>query len=296
MGKNPKKVFMKKKNTQLLGAHMSIAGGIENAYGRGASIGCTAIQFFTHSNRQWAMKEISDSTIRAVQEAQNKTGITHAMVHASYLINLGSDTAATVKHSLITLKKEIEQCNALGINYLVLHPGGGKSDPQKVMQQISAGLTEVLQGVPHNKTMILLEIMAGQGSHVGSTFEELAYLRSNVHEKKNIGFCIDTCHLWAAGYDFSTEKGYKKVFEEFDTILGISHLKAIHLNDSKQKLGSHVDRHAEIGEGTIGLEAFRLLMNDKQLYSIPKVLETPKDELEDYARNMHLLYSLVSDN
>ncbi len=285
-----RKFSMKQHDSVLLGAHMSVAGGIDQAYYRGASINCTAIQFFTHSNRQWHIKPLDQATIDAVQEAQKKTGIV-SMVHASYLINLGSDSAQTVKKSASTLQKELELCHQLSVPTLVLHPGSGK-DPQTAMKQIADALSEILDA-DKGTTTIALELMAGQGGQVGKTFEQLAFMKSHIKNKKRIGFCIDTCHLWAAGYDFSTEKGYHQVFKEFDSAIGFSHLKAMHMNDSKQKLGSHVDRHQEIGQGTIGLEAFRLIMNDPHLRHAPKVLETPKKELEDYAHNMKILRDLI---
>lgn len=276
----------------LLGAHLSIAGGIEKAFYAGASIDCTALQIFTHSNRQWAIKDISQQTIEATKEAQKETGIKHVLVHASYLINLGTASADTYKKSLNALEKELEHCSALSFPYLVLHPGSGLANPQACMKQISEAINEVLHKTK-SSTTILLEIMAGQGTSVGRNFEQLAEIKSGIHEKKRIGFCIDTCHLWAAGYDFSTEKGYHKVWKEFDDILGYEYLKGIHMNDSKNPLGSHVDRHQEIGKGTIGMEAFRLLMNDPHLQDVPKVLETPKKELADYAHNMKVLRDLI---
>lgn len=278
-------------NTLLLGAHMSIAGGIENAYYRGASIDCTAIQFFTHSNRQWAMKKLTKDTILQVKKAQKETGIAHAVVHASYLINVASTSPETRQKSKNMLRMELEYCSLLGIKYLVLHPG---SNPllEEGISLISQGLNELFDADQSN-TVVLLENMAGQGNQIGSTFDQLAAIKSAVHNKKRIGFCIDTCHLWAAGYDFSNEKNYKQVWDEFDTILGLKHLKAIHINDSKQPCDSHVDRHENIGKGTIGLEGFTLLMNDSRLIAIPKLLETPGKELTDWDKNMTTLKNLL---
>lgn len=276
----------------LLGAHLSIAGGIDKAFYAGASIGCTALQIFTHSNRQWAIKDLSQDSIEAVKKAQQETGIKHPFVHASYLINIGSEKPAIAKKSAVTLVKELQRCSELNIPYLILHPGSGGTDKKATITQISTIINEVLDHEAH--TTILIELMAGQGNSVGATFEELALMKKGIRKKKRIGFCIDTCHLWAAGYDFSDEKGYHKVWKEFNTILGYEDLGAIHINDSKNPLGSHVDRHQEIGKGTIGIEAFRLLMNDSHLQKVPKILETPKKELTDYAHNMKLLKSLIS--
>lgn len=280
---------MKKKS--LLGAHMSIAGGIDQAFYRGAEIDCTAIQIFTHSNRQWAIKDISAATQEAAKEAQLKTGITQVMVHSSYLINLGSTSAEVVEKSVKTLKKELAQCDALGCSYLVLHPGSGENE-RNTIQQIGSLLNDILAD-ESIKITLLLETMAGQGNTVAYQFEQLAAIKDLIKNKKKVGFCADTCHLWAAGYDFSTEKSYEKMWDDWDSILGLSDLKAFHLNDSKQQRGSRVDRHADIGKGTIGLEAFKLLMNDQRFISIPKILETPQDSLEDYARNLTVLKNLI---
>ncbi len=282
---------MKPKSPVLLGAHMSIEGGVDQALYRAASINCTAMQIFTHSNRQWHMKTLEESAQTAWQDAQKETGIEHVVVHASYLINMGSLSSETVKQSRALLKKELENCHTLSIPFLVLHPGGGQKDATASIDQIAEGINEAFE--ESGSTMILLETMAGQGTQVGYRFEQLAELASKVHNKKRIGFCIDTCHIWAAGYDISTEKSYHAVWDEWDRILGLSHIKALHMNDSKQKLGSRVDRHAEIGEGTLGLEAFRLLMNDKRFESVPKILETPRTELSDYAHNMKKLIDLI---
>ncbi len=281
-----------KKSPTLLGAHMSIAGGIDKAYYNGASIGCTAIQFFTHSNRQWAMKPLDEESINNTALAQKETGINHAVVHASYLINLGSSSTDIVKKSLTTLVKELERCEELNIAHLVLHPGAGMSNATACMDQISTGINEALDQAESNTT-IALETMAGQGTQVGYRFEQLAYMKSNINKKSRIGFCIDTCHIWAAGYDFSTQKGYTQVMHEADTILGLKQIKVFHLSDSKKKLGSRVDRHEELGQGTIGLEAFGFLVNDSSLKAIPKILETPKKELADYAHNLEILHQLM---
>ena len=271
---------------------MSIAGGIENAFYAGASIGCTAIQFFSHSNRQWTIKNLSPESIEAVEKAKKATHIDHATVHASYLINLGSASSATVKKSKEALIKELHHCSLLSIPLLVLHPGAGTASKKAGLRQVAEVINEIFEETK-DETMIALELMAGQGTSLGSSFDELAEIRQLIHHKKRIGFCIDTCHLWAAGYDFSSEKKYHEVWKDFNATLGYEHLKVIHLNDSKKGLNSHVDRHADIGEGTIGIEAFRLLMNDSHLASIPKILETPSKTLPGYAHNMKILLDLI---
>ncbi|MBA2306948.1 deoxyribonuclease IV [Candidatus Dependentiae bacterium] len=277
----------------LLGAHMSIAGGIDKAFYRGSEIGCTAIQIFTHSNRQWNTPALTKSTIQEVEEARKVTGITSCVVHASYLINLGSQSGETVKKSKETLHKELSNCHDLSIPYLVLHPGSGATDTETCLEQIAQSLDEVFEG-SHESTGILLENMAGQGNSVGYTLEQLASIKRKSKYQHRIHFCIDTCHLWASGYDFSTKESYEQVIHTLDKILGLSQVKAFHINDSKKGLGSRVDRHENIGEGTIGLTPFSLIMNDIRLEKIPKILETPADGIEDYARNIKTLRSLLT--
>ena len=277
----------------LLGAHMSIAGGIDKAFYRGLEIGCTAIQIFTHSNRQWKMSPISPAIIEATNEARKSTGITSCVVHASYLINLGSQSSETVKKSKETLRKELLNCHDLSIPYLVLHPGSGAVSLEASLEQIAALLDEVFEETPVS-TEILLENMAGQGTQVGYTLEQLASLKKRSRNPDKLHFCIDTCHLWTSGYDFSTKENYEQVIQTLDQLLGISHIKAIHINDSKKALGSRVDRHEDIGKGTLGLLPFSLILNDTRLAAIPKILETPGDLLEDFGRNLTTLRSLIS--
>lgn len=282
----------------LLGSHMSIAGGLEKSLYRGASIGCTAIQIFTHSNRQWKINDITIEQINQFEQAKKSTNIYHIVVHASYLINLGSQSPETVQKSLYTLDQELKRCDQLGIPYLVLHPGSGlgNKDTIECCNQLIANLNLLFEKATY-KVMLLLENMAGQGSCVGACFEQLAYIINHVNinnTKNNIGVCLDTCHAYAAGYEFSTEETYKKMWAEFDHYIGIDKLKVIHINDSKKPLGSRVDRHANIGQGMIGLSAFELIMNDPQLIAIPKILETPKNEnLHEDTINMEVLKKLI---
>ncbi len=277
----------------ILGAHVSIAGGIEQALYRAAALGCNVMQIFTHNNRQWANKLYSQESIRAFKAAQEQTHIYHVIAHASYLINLGSTSAETVAKSLKALEIELTQCDQLGIPYLVLHPGSGLPDATLCMDQIASRLNMLFKKYT-GATHILLELMAGQGTSVGYTFEQLAYIRSEVHEKQRIGICFDTCHAWAAGYDFSHEILYNKMWQHFDTTIGLDNLKALHINDSRTPRGSHVDRHEDIGKGTMGLNTFRLIMNDPRLTSLVKVIETPKETPEEDKINLDTLKSLVS--
>ena len=282
-----------KKHSLLLGAHVSIAGGFEQALERGESIGCTAIQIFTKSNRQWAAKKISEEESTSFKEALKKSSVQAIMAHATYLINLAASDDAINKKSVAATIEELNRCAQLDIPYLVLHPGSyGTSDQQESLLKIAHNLDTIFESTPPG-TMILLENMAGQGSSLCHRFEQLAFIRSNVVHKKRLGFCFDTCHAFAAGYDFSTEKGYEAMWHEFDTVIGLTHLKALHLNDSKKECGSNVDRHEDIGKGQLGLKAFKLIMNDARFLDVPKIVETPMDDLADHARNIETLKNLV---
>ncbi len=285
---------MTKKHRLLLGAHMSIEGGLKNALERGASIGCSTIQIFTKSNRQWFAKEIARKEVEAFKEAQKNTGIAPVVAHCSYLLNLGSPREELQKKSVTALATELNRCSLLNIPYLVLHPGSRlKSDLNVCIEKIAHNLDAAF-AKSNGITMVLLETMAGQGSVVGSTFEEIAKIKALTKEKKRVGVCVDTCHIFSAGYDFTTKEMYKKLWDHFDKTIGIKNLKTIHINDSKKELGSRVDRHAEIGEGTISTEGFKLLLNDKRFFDIPKILETPKASLQDDKKNMSRLKELLS--
>lgn len=284
---------MKKEHSLLLGAHMSIAGGIHKAIERGESIGCTAIQIFTKSNRQWRAKELSDEEIELFKQAWKNSSITSIVAHASYLLNIGSSNPDLEKKSLEALKIEFQRCADLGIPYLIMHPGSHtNTDEKSCLAQVSKNINKLLAHIPDG--VLLLETMAGQGSQVGYTFEQLAEIIKHVDEKRRVGVCIDTCHLFAAGYDLRTEKAYHDMWKHFDATIGIHKLKAIHINDSQKDLGSRVDRHTDIGKGKIGLDAFELLLNDPALFDVPKILETPKEDLTDDKRNLDTLMSLLS--
>lgn len=278
----------------LLGGHISIAGGLHEALVRGESINCTAIQIFTRSNRQWAAKKLTQEDIDLFAAAWKKTDIATVVVHLPYLINIGSPQATTRHASMSIIKQELERCNALGIDSMVLHPGSHLGHGEDLcIEHIITSLNDLLAD-DTGTTKILLENMAGQGTNVGYTFAQLATMMKGVTKKNRLGICFDTCHAFAAGYDLRTPKAYEAVWEEFDRVIGLSHLKVIHLNDSKKELGSRVDRHEEIGDGKIGLGGFRLLMNDERLLGIPKILETPEGTLESYVKNMDLLKGLLT--
>jgi deoxyribonuclease-4 len=245
----------------LLGAHISIEGGLYKAIERGVEIGCTALQIFTTSNRQWGEKKLTENDIEQFKSAQKKYGVL-VVTHCSYLINLGSPTADVRHKSKTALKEEILRCNALSIPYAILHPGSKlKGSEEESLEWIAQGIDAALEASDHS-TMILLETMAGQGSTLGSSFEQLAKIRLLSKYKKLIGICADTCHLFASGYNFTTHAGYEAMLKKFDATIGLKHLKVIHMNDSKKECGEKFDRHEDIGMGKIGKEAFVFIMND----------------------------------
>ncbi len=278
----------------LLGAHVSVEGGFDQAIKRGESIHCTTIQIFTKSNRQWNAKPISNEQAQLFKQAHQESIIGPIVAHGTYLINIGSADKELSNKSVQAVAMELERCNELGIDYFVLHPGSSVNSTEKeCLQRISDNLNDIMSKTKSN-TILLLENMAGQGSVVGYKFEQLKAIHEQSEFKNRIGYCFDTCHAFAAGYDFRAPHAYEKMWKEFDDILGLKNLKAIHLNDSKKELGSRVDRHEEIGKGQLGLEPFSLLINDERFYDIPKILETPSDDLTDYAANMAIIKGLMT--
>ncbi len=283
-----------KKHRLLIGAHISIAGGLEKAIERGESIECTTIQIFTKSNRQWKAKHLTKEEIENFKDACKQSNIKPVVAHATYLINIGSPKKEVEQKSIKALKLELERCEKLGIPYLVLHPGSClKTDETECLNRIAANLDYIFEQVPDH-TQVLLETMAGQGSSTCYSFEQIAHIIKKSKHQKRIGVCLDTCHIFAAGYDLRTKKNYNKVWKNFDNTVGLHKLKAIHANDSKKELGSRIDRHEDIGKGKLGKNAFKLLFNDKRFFDIPKIIETPKETLEDDAHNIKTIMSLLS--
>lgn len=279
----------------LAGVHVSIAGGFFKAIEEGTQIGCTAIQIFTKSNRQWASKIILANDAERFITAKKNSEIQLVAAHASYLINLGSANQNVQKKSFDALVDEVKRCAQLQIPYLVLHPGTAEiALKNETLQFIGEQISNALEQTSNCNVTILIETMAGQGKSIGSSFEELAAILQFITHKTRIGICFDTCHVFAAGYDFTTPTGYKKVFEKFDTIVGLKYLKMFHINDSKKELGSYVDRHENIGQGAIPLNAFAMIMNDVRFIDIAKILETPKTEdLENDKKNLEILMNLI---
>lgn len=286
-----------KKHRLLLGAHMSISGGLEKAIERGESIGCTTIQIFTKSNRQWRAKPLSHEEIETFKNTAKKSSVSPIIAHATYLINIASPNQNTAKISTEALANELSRCQDLQIPTLVLHPGSVlTSDKDEGIARIAENLDQIFQKVPGHTT-ISLETMAGQGSVLGSTFEQIAAIIEKSSHKKRLQVCLDTCHAFVAGYDLRTPQGYEKMWKDFDEVIGLEKLVAIHVNDSKKGLNSRVDRHEHIGKGAIGLEAFELLFNDRRFFDVPKILETPKATEAPFTEdimNMKTIYSLLS--
>ncbi|MBI4436069.1 MAG: deoxyribonuclease IV [Candidatus Omnitrophica bacterium] len=279
----------------LLGAHMSIAGGLDKAIERGQSIGCTAIQIFTKNSNQWRTPPLREGEVSVFKTRRKSWGAGSVFAHDSYLINLGSPDEVLYRRSLSAFQDEYDRCETLGLDFLVMHPGAHVGAGEEgSLAQIARAVKTVLHHSPKGKTLILFETTAGQGSNVGHRFEHLHSLLDESGPPERLGVCFDTCHVFAAGYDLRTKKAYEETMKTFDATVGVNRIKAFHLNDSKKGLNCHVDRHEHIGKGAIGLEAFRALMNDKRFENIPKVLETPKGEdLEEDIMNLATLRRLV---
>lgn len=259
-----------------LGAHTSAAGGSFNALYEGREIGATAIQFFTSNQKQWQGRKIGEEEVKLWYKALEETGIGDVMSHDSYLINLGSPDPDMLHKSRKAFHEEIERCHLLKVAFLNFHPGAATDgNEEKCLETIAKSLLECEPLLHKGKTRLLLEATAGQGTSVGHRFEHIASIIHQLHKNIPIGVCIDTCHIFAAGYDIRTEEGWKKTLKEFDEVVGLNHLYAFHLNDSQKDLGTRVDRHACIGQGKIGLESFRFLMTSPITRDLPKYLETP---------------------
>ena len=260
-----------------LGAHISTAGGVAEAPARADAIGATAMQLFTKQPNRWAERVVRAAEAKAFRAALAASGVRFTNGHDSYLINLASPERALRAKSLRSFRAELKRCNALGLDALVSHPGNFMDDRASGIARNAEAITEALER-EKGPARLLMELTAGQGTVIGSTFEEMAQLLKRIPAKlrKRVGVCLDTAHVYAAGYDLV--HGYDGVWARFDDVLGLDRLELIHLNDSKAPLGSKKDRHELIGVGTLGEEPFRRIMNDPRLATVPKVLETPKGE------------------
>ena len=278
-----------------LGAHESIAGGLYKAFDRAQSVGCDALQVFVKSNRSWAVKPLTEEDIARFKAKAEETGIQPVVAHTSYLLNLATSDDALWKRSCDMLTIELERCETLGVPWLVLHPGSHVGTGEEAgLARVAQALGKVHAATPGFHAQILLETTAGQGTNLGYRFEHLAWLLKHTPAGERLGVCLDTCHVFAAGYELRTPDGYAATMEAFDRIIGLERLHAIHLNDSKGGLGSRKDRHEHIGKGHIGLEGFRHVLNDPRLAGLPGLLETPKsDDLHEDRENLVVLRSLV---
>lgn len=278
----------------LLGAHVSIAGGIYKAPSLAREIGCQSMQIFTRNASQWHAELVKPEEIAPFRKALQDTGISPVLVHDSYLINLASPDPDLRGKSMAAFRAEMERCEALGISGLVTHPGAHRgAGEDRGIELFVQSMNRLLQAQQGGRVKILLEITAGQGTSLGYRFEHLARMITGIEVKERVGVCLDTCHLLAAGYDLRTEESCERVLAEFERTIGFDWLGAVHLNDSKGKLGSRVDRHNHIGAGELGLTPFRYLLNRRDLRHIPMILETPGPE-ESHRKNLRKLKKLMA--
>ncbi|MBD5218412.1 MAG: deoxyribonuclease IV [Bacteroidales bacterium] len=266
---------------KYIGAHVSISGGVENAPVRAHEIGGNAFALFTGFSNRWSSKEISPETADAFKANCEKFGFTPAMIlpHDNFLINLGSPDAKKLAMSRKSFQDELDRCMSLGLTMLNFHPGSHLNELSEIdcLDRIAESLNMALE--KSSGVTAVLENTAGQGSNLGYSFEQLAHIISKIEDKTRVGVCIDTCHAYSAGYDLASAEGYEKTWNDFDSIIGFEYLRGMHLNDDKKELASRVDRHASIGEGTLGRDFFSRLMADPRFDGIPLILETPDTDL-----------------
>jgi len=282
----------------ILGAHFSIAKGLHDAVYQARSYGCNALQMFTKNATTWKERTVTRAEQERFKQAKTDTGIQSIATHTSYLINLASPDPKKHAMSYEALKQEIIRSSALKIPFCVLHPGAHMdSDIDTGLSRISKSINRLFSETEEATSRLLLETTAGQGSGLGHTFEQLAEIINRVEQKERIGICLDTCHIFAAGYDIRTQETYARTTDHFESVLGLDRLFVIHINDSKKDLGSRVDRHTHIGKGALGIDAFRHILNDERLFHVPKLLETAhtEGEIDWTQRNLDLLRSLGSD-
>ncbi|WFS62703.1 deoxyribonuclease IV [Pseudodesulfovibrio thermohalotolerans] len=279
----------------FLGAHMSIAGGLHMAFERIMRVEGTALQIFTRNQRQWKIPALTEYDAKLFAAAWSRWGDYPIAAHDSYLINLASDKEDQLNRSVLAFAEELKRIEILAVPFLVTHPGSHLGAGVEVgVRRYAANLDRAIELSGTKKGLVLLETTAGQGTNLGSTFEELAAVIEASAHPDRIGVCYDTCHTFAAGYDIRTPETYAATFDAFDRVIGLDRLKFFHLNDSKNGLGSRKDRHEHIGQGEIGVEGFRNLMRDPRFADVPKTLETPKaEDLQDDVRNLTLLRELA---
>ena len=276
----------------LLGAHVSIAGGIENAVARGEVLRCDAVQVFTRNQRQWKSKPLDEDSVLAFREALTGSSVKQVIAHDSYLINLASPDEEMLEKSRRAFLEELDRSEHMGLSGLVFHPGAHKGDGvESGIERIAESLNIILKEST-GKAKLLLETTAGNEERIGARFEHLRDIISKVDDEERMGVCFDTSHAFASGYDIRTEKAYEETFRRFEEVIGLDRLQAFHLNDSKSDLGSGIDRHENIRKGFIGKEAFRFLVNDGRFENTPMILETPGGEVW-FKKNLSLLRSMI---
>jgi deoxyribonuclease-4 len=275
---------------------MSISGGVDTAFDRGEQVGCDAMQIFTKNNNQWRAAPLTEEAVGRYHQRQAETGITPVVAHASYLLNLATPDDELWHKSIESLLVEMERCDLLAIPYLVIHPGSHmESGEDAGVARIGGALNIAHERLPDARVKITLETTAGQGTNLGYRFEQLAAMIEETEAKNRLAVCYDTCHTLAAGYDFRTPEGYAEVFQQFDEIIGLDRLTVFHFNDSKQDVASRRDRHEHIGEGSVGLDGFRHILNDPRFTELPMVLETPKSEdMHEDVENLARLRALIA--
>ncbi|WP_437203947.1 deoxyribonuclease IV [Planctomicrobium sp. SH664] len=282
----------------LFGSHLSIAGGYHKAVEAAAALGMDTVQIFTKNNNQWKGKPLSDSDIRLFKSALAEHKLQIPCAHDSYLINLGSPEPELWEKSVDAFTIELERAEALGLAGVVMHPGSYvTSSEEEGLLQIAKGLNEVHRRTSGVQVETWVEVTAGQGTNLGWRFEHLRSILQQMKEPERVGICVDTCHLFAAGYPLKTEAEYTATMQQLDDVIGIDRVRAFHLNDSKKELGSRVDRHEHIGEGCLGLEPFRFVLNDPRFAKLPMYLETKKEKRDGEemdAVNLRVLRSLIN--
>lgn len=259
----------------LLGSHLSVAGGAHKALLKAEAYGFDVVAIFVRNQVQWRFSPLSRETIETFRRTRRRLGTKAVVAHGSYLVNLAG-RAVIRRKSIAAMREDLNRCGLLGIEYLVFHPGS-REQTARGIRLIAAALNQIITACPHRRPKILLETTAGQGNSVGHTFEQLAEILGLLERPVRFGVCLDTCHIFAAGYDIRTPQTYRKTMSDFDRTIGLDRLLAVHLNDSRKPLGSRVDRHAHIGHGEIGLKGFASLVNDRRLSEVPLILETPKE-------------------
>jgi len=279
----------------LLGTHVSVAGGLANAFERAMGAGCATMQIFVKNANRWSVKALADDEVLRYRTAAEASTVRPVIAHAAYLINLCATNPSILKKSRAAFEDELRRCEQLGVHALVVHPGAHLGAGEDAgLRLIAESLNAIHERTRDFKVLTTIETTAGQGTTVGYRFEHLREIIDRVEDRNRMAVCMDTCHLFAAGYPIHTPEGWNEVVRSFDEIVGLSRLAVVHTNDSKKPFGSRLDRHEHIGKGMIGLEGFRMLMNDPRFFSIPKILETEKSEdMHEDVENFERLRSLL---